>query len=1210
MAVPKTFLRGSALPSLESFASKSVASLGGGLSAADRELVPYVKREAEEEARKRGLLKPLEVLFDILSRGQYLTANIAKQITENVRAGKPFLNKVPRAVANAVSGKVKGDWTTVLFGGTTPGEEGEFEGIFDWDTEKGTAANFFKNAMGFAANVAFDPSTYLSAGSAAGAKTAASRYGDDAVRGLFRAISKNPEKILPELIQSGFQKKTFNNLWQKSEAEAIEYLRKHAGQNLPRLMNKTKKTAERLALRTPASKLTADLRDSMLDDILEEAGVKGTAQAATIKAAREAAEKQPDFTTMFEPKHLPKQLEGETATDFTQKLLEYFGGEGPYGGAGKRAHRFMRKEFNVRESNPKWLQAMDKLKGRFEKSRIGGMFSDAWWATMNNPKSPVARLRKQLHIRNPYQKMLSILEHDAQERAFHSLLVDGEEISRIVKSLSDEEKKAVTGAMIWSQIMQEARGGKGVFKEAGVQFPRPSKSFLQGVNESVITMSAEEIAQKFTPEGVDVEKVTNAIREANELTGEWIKFNKESMAAWDDTIGEWEDYLPIQSDVQTAWKRPGKQMTGPRSAFARERELGMAGHVARDKKKLMWQFGVDEERAADLLAGGVGDMNVDLQSMLTRRAFAQSRFKQRVHILESFKEFGIDVEAMKTSNPEMYEALAGKWGDLGTLGLSPVEDKALEGFVFDPEVAEVFNRALDITKSNTAWKTVIDAANNFTSWWRGWATLSPGFHARNHFSNWTTLFLKHGMEAFDPDTYTDALIGTFVGLHGKEEGVRLLSKIIPKQKVLERLVKRMGNLTLEQLAEYTGTRGVVTKITRGFYQPQDYKDLMKIEGKMFEGINMNPFSRKFTPMNMNRELGSYIESSSRMHSFLLDYKRSVRQGANSGTAAEYAKMEAKKWFIDYGDLTKTEQHVLKNIIPFYSWIRGNIANQISGLAIMPEMYGVMAKGTSAITSGGVDREEIPDWARDLGMIPVGPTETDKQRFFWPNFPYQDINKLPIQFERTESGFSIPQSNIPNFINELAEDAHPIIKTFVEVTTGQDVFYQNEFGETEKAPRALRILTKAPVILKVLDGAMRRAGFPEGLRAGTDERGRLVIDGKIGKVLENNVLMLKRMPQFFDAVEIAFPAIEEWKAKVFGAVDDHEGLEELFQTMSFYMGIKFKDIDIDEASFHRKQKILADARKQRSEDSKSAPGHARRSLEWRRQQEAVQRKFRL
>lgn len=88
----------------------------------EQQLYPYVQQVKQEHERKFNLWQPIEFVFDLLSRGQYMTANTAKQFITNLKSGQPIFYGVPREIWQGLSGQEKGDWGTVLWGGQDVGE--------------------------------------------------------------------------------------------------------------------------------------------------------------------------------------------------------------------------------------------------------------------------------------------------------------------------------------------------------------------------------------------------------------------------------------------------------------------------------------------------------------------------------------------------------------------------------------------------------------------------------------------------------------------------------------------------------------------------------------------------------------------------------------------------------------------------------------------------------------------------------------------------------------------------------------------------------------------------------------------------------------------------------------------------------------------------------------------------------------------------------
>ena len=81
-----------------------------------RELFPHLHQVREESSESAGRLKPLQQLFDLLQRGQYVTANMMQEIITSAREGTPLSDaaaNVVRGAVQGISGQTKGDWTEV-----------------------------------------------------------------------------------------------------------------------------------------------------------------------------------------------------------------------------------------------------------------------------------------------------------------------------------------------------------------------------------------------------------------------------------------------------------------------------------------------------------------------------------------------------------------------------------------------------------------------------------------------------------------------------------------------------------------------------------------------------------------------------------------------------------------------------------------------------------------------------------------------------------------------------------------------------------------------------------------------------------------------------------------------------------------------------------------------------------------------------------------
>ena len=227
---------------------------------------------------------------------------------------------------------------------------------------------------------------------------------------------------------------------------------------------------------------------------------------------------------------------------------------------------------------------------------------------------------------------------------------------------------------------------------------------------------------------------------------------------------------------------------------------------------------------------------------------------------------------------------------------------------------------------------------------------------------------------------------------------------------------------------------------------------------------------------------------------------------------------------------------------------------------------------------------MPDYMENMGYYPVGQTAEGGSILRWANIPLEDVNKIPVTF-----GEGGPQFAFQEVLNDVVASAHPLIKTFMEMATGKDIFRQRDIKERERAPGVLQYLNKSPKIVAFLDGALRLAGSSGGLQL-NKVKGQLEMDGRLVKVLENNVPVLRTLDNMLNNPKvfgrIVFPDIESFIEDVSGKKDTVSALNEIFNVVSRSAGFKFREIQMAEeeerkqlAQYARAEALRADARKQ-------------------------------
>ncbi len=1166
---------------------------GGGrppsrLTEYEQALVPKIQEAEQKQEKKRRWLQPIQLVFDILSRGQYMTANIAKQITRNVREGKPALQGVPREAWQGISGKEKGDWSTVLWGGEDKGGE-QFQGWGQkWgeNLEKSWMGRRLKGGLALGANILLDPTTYIPGkGPASAARSAAREVAEDAAKiGLKRLTAEAAEQMARRGATQEFLEASTKALAKQSTAE--DFLGKILNRDVNREISTLMKKWEKEALRYPAKEVRARmlkeaegiysaLGQSTSGVLAKQVAKGGQAYIQGMQKGYGAFAGQPVTPALQDLASFIGELKAGTREAFKVDPRTGFktliGEKELYGGAGTRAMRFMRKEYAMGERYPLAVKAWDTAWEKMRESKVGSLFNDAWWAIISNPKSPVAMLRKTFNIRTPYQQFLSNLNREKSGLAAFIREEDAVKYFNATKELNDEERKIFLRDA-WGQMQGDPTAD--IVKILQQQGVKPD--------------SAAKIQQTYTK-----------LQPMMESYRKWRadKFAEDPSLFLEREMGEIANYMPFVRKKETTGFFGAASGVSP-STMGFEKKRGITTLEEGMKNEYgVWKL-LEPRLTDDQIKTLVSQydmtayLDMDFDKMMLSRIFAQARMQQNISMIEQFREFGIKLEDLGIIDQPRKEILQKQ---AGRFGLATAQDPRMADYLFDPEVANIINLSGAIANSDSTIRQFEKMVNSFTSWWKGWATLSPGFHFRNYFSNLVTGFLKHGVEWLNPRAQFESGVASLYGLYG-DEAYSFFSKMgLNKQMADQILSRQVGDYTVGELARLARSRGIITRATMGFDVPSTVEAFAK-------QANWSPLSKDFAPFKVSRDVGTVIESQPRFLSFLLDYERNAKQGVTSDAALDLAGWEAKKWFIDYGDLSSMEQKYLKNLIPFYTWLRKNIANQIVGMMEFKEMYSLIPKAMA----GGPETDAMPDYMIQAGYFPIKQLIGDKANWIqmiWPNLPYMDINKIPLKFEISDMGIPIPKLEGKEVMQDILSSAHPLIKTALEILPeqGWDIYYRRPLGEEAPAPKLLSKVARAasdnPNLLPFLDGFLQKIGVPEGLSGKMDDKGQLMINSKLARVLDNNLPFLLKLNQYIEFPEYLWDVVRAAKAETEDEKDTQLRAEKGLRVLSFYLGVKLKNLD-EEAELSRQgDEIMREAEEALRKERRGMPQYQRTKLRY-------------
>lgn len=151
-----------------------------------------------------------------------------------------------------------------------------------------------------------------------------------------------------------------------------------------------------------------------------------------------------------------------------------------------------------------------------------------------------------------------------------------------------------------------------------------------------------------------------------------------------------------------------------------------------------------------------------------------------------------------------------------------------------------------------------------------------------------------------------------------------------------------------------------------------------------------------------------------------------------GDAPEEAAKQVFQFHFDYAPegLTAFEQNIMKRLMPFYRWTRGNIPLQLGQMAKQPGKYAAIGKLTENLQEDKQKAKEefqfLPPYMREGLPIRLGEKDGFSQYLYGLGLPVEDINRL---YRGT------PQRTLAGFVGELS----PLLKYPIEAGTGQNLF---------------------------------------------------------------------------------------------------------------------------------------------------------------------------
>ncbi len=514
------------------------------------------------------------------------------------------------------------------------------------------------------------------------------------------------------------------------------------------------------------------------------------------------------------------------------------------------------------------------------------------------------------------------------------------------------------------------------------------------------------------------------------------------------------------------------------------------------------------------------------------------------HIIETFSE------ALWVRGTAHFKAMARKdmidqmklygfaqKGKLIPVGFKAVDHAEFKDLLFDEKTAEYITRTVETVGSDSAIAEFLKFMDAPLNWWKLFATsANPGFHFRNFYSNHFLGWIWQGPGYFKPKNHNIAL-----GMTMKAGGLGKKTALFNKMK-LQGIDPLLPTEAYKKVFAHKRTVQDLFDFLyfKGAFRQQFQMSEVATEPKLITGIkktlkNFNPLSRDGFMAKGGQWIGSHVEAQARVAAFLRDFEKTG--------SMEMSWRAMEKVMVRYTLTTPFERNVMKKVIPFWTWMSRNTANQFVFIFTQPARYARIPKVKNAIERGvdnKVPKEFQPAYFKDLWMwqLPINlPNGTPL--FFNPNFPFQDLNRIKIDMTN-------PGESMREMTREAMTALSPFIKLPFELlpAKGYDIFRAQELirypGYEAPVPGILQPIAHKMAVM-----------FPE-----ISARLGITIDGKIARM----------NPKLAKAMEEMIPAVNNY-ARALAIDPTKQNFDHIFKAISYLVGIKVKPLDVNRQRYY-------------------------------------------
>lgn len=335
----------------------------------------------------------------------------------------------------------------------------------------------------------------------------------------------------------------------------------------------------------------------------------------------------------------------------------------------------------------------------------------------------------------------------------------------------------------------------------------------------------------------------------------------------------------------------------------------------------------------------------------------------------------------------------------------------LKGHVFDPETATGIERLYSAMTDGGS--QIDDVLKGFDMAQRSWKSLvtkfNPGYHERNLFGE---VFNSYLAGVKNPKVYEQAasvlhgrsreFLGDAAEFSGKANRADISAHNVLQHNAFN-LAKDVGSKPIVRVIKMRNGRVIRQSISRDQFWHGFVDNGLKtgfISTEFDKGVDTgtNTISKLLHGANTKaQKLTENIEDYARMAHFIDAVQKSKIRDVKG--AMEEAAREVRHFHFDYTDFTKFERQWMSRVFPFYKWTRKNIPLMLEQTFAHPGRVIAPIKAERALSQsiGGYNSNNhilpvgdsvVPDWLKKDMAVPLFMGKNGDTNYLDPPLPWQ------------------------------------------------------------------------------------------------------------------------------------------------------------------------------------------------------------------------------